>query len=78
MSEVLAARIAAIQTQIAEAHTEAHALARLVGTVDADRLDFETEKSLREVLDSLAAAGRMLSGADGPLAVAVYHARLLP
>ncbi|MBX4171961.1 MULTISPECIES: hypothetical protein [Rhodococcus] len=78
MSETIAARIVAVQSQLNAVHTELRALAELVNMFDADTLDADTETSVREVIDSLADAGLALNGADDPLAAAAHHARFLP
>ena len=78
MSETIAARIVAVQSQLNAVHTELRALAELVNMFDADTLDADTEISVREVIDSLADAGLALNGADDPLAAAAHHARFLP
>jgi len=78
VSETIAARIVAVQSQLNAVHTELRALAELVNMFDADTLDADTEISVREVIDSLADAGLALNGADDPLAAAAHHARFLP
>ena len=78
MNDAISARITAMQTQLTAVHTELRALAELVDMLDADTLDAETEDSVREMIDSLADAGRALAGADEPLQAAVHHARRLP
>ena len=78
MSDAIAARIAAVQSQLTAAHNELRSLAELVDMFDADILDATTEESVREVIDSLADASRALAGADDPLQAAVHHAHLLP